>query len=213
MTDSPNPSPAERIATVFGWIVSSVRRGIASNLARLEGPVQMALYKLVGQRLTRTRDRFTRLAERLEAGWIYQPKPRTPRKNPDPAPTDRPPRQTNKLTTGHQWLFRLAPGIDTAAAANDLRSLMAEPEISALIAAAPVPAWRILRSVCWMLGVEKPPVLAPPKPPNPKSGKPLYHPPPPLPWLVVPSTDVSLYYQDEPRYYWPRVPIVRPKKT
>jgi hypothetical protein len=90
---------------------------------------------------------------------------------------------------------------------------MAEPEISAVIAAAPVPAWRILRSVCWMLGVEKPMVLAPPKPPNPKSGKPLYHPPPPMPWEVVPSTNLSLCRADIPQYDLPGVPIVRPRRT
>jgi hypothetical protein len=203
MSNAPSiPNPAERIATVFGWILSAVRRGIASNLARLEGPVQVALYNLVGQRLTQTRDRFARLAERLKAGWTYQPRPYTPR-NPPERPTDPPPRTPNKLTTGNQWLFRSAPGIDTAAGAAQLRGLMAEPEISAVIAAAPVPAWRILRSVCWMLGVEKPMVLAPPKPPNPKSGKPLYHPPRPLPWEVVPATpDLSSYHR-QPSFYWP----------
>jgi hypothetical protein len=197
---------------VFGWILAAVRRGIASNLARLEGAVQMALYNLVVNRIGRTRDRLTRLAERLKAGWVYCPKP--PRKPPEDAtepPTDRPPRTVDKLTTGSQWLFRAAPGIDTAAAAAELRNLLAEPDISALFVAAPGPAWRIVRSICWMLGVEKPLVLGPSKPPKP--GKPVYFPPPPLPWLVLPpSTDASNFHV-VPRYYWPRVPIIRPKTT
>jgi hypothetical protein len=196
---------------MFGWIVAAVRRGLASNLAHLDGPVQVALYNLVGQRLTQTRDRFIHLAERLKAGWVYCPQPRAPRKTPD-QPNERPPRKTNPLTTGHQWLFRAAPGIDTAAAAYELRNLMAEPEVSAVIAAAPVPAWRILRSVCWMLGVEKPSVLAPAKPPNPKLGKPVYVPPPPLPWLVVPSTPDLSYYPRQPSFSWPWIGP-KPKTT
>jgi hypothetical protein len=84
------PNPAERIATVFGWILASVRRGLALNAAQLEGPVQVAIYNLIGQRINRTRDRLIRLAERLQAGWVYCPKPYAPRKTPDP-PKDRPP--------------------------------------------------------------------------------------------------------------------------
>ncbi len=212
MNNTPTPSPTERIATVFGRIVAAVRRGFASNLARLEGPVQVALYNLVVHRLNRTRDRLARLAARLEAGWVYCPKPTTGRKPAGQTP-DRPPRTTNPLTTGSQWVFRAAPGIDTASAAAGLRNLMAEPEISAVIGAAPVPAWRILRSVCWMLGVEKPPVLAPAKPPDPKLGKPVHVPPPPLPWEILPASPDMSFNHDPPRYYWPRIPIVRPKTT
>jgi hypothetical protein len=202
MSDAPIIStPAERLATVFAWVLTLARRGLANNLAKLEGPVQVMLYRLVGDKLTQARDRLIRLAERVQAGWVYTSKPHAPRKAPA-----QPPRQPDPLTTGSLWLFRAAPGPDTGAAAAGLRDLMAEPEIAALLAAAPVPAWRILRSVCWMLGVEKPPVLArldprPPKPPKPAK------PPPPLPpWatyqppLPPPEWD---YHHPEPSFFWP----------
>jgi hypothetical protein len=84
---------------------------------------------------------------------------------------------------------------------------MAEPDIAAVLAAAPVPAWRILRSVCWMLGVEKPPVLAkldrrPPKSPKPAKPPPVlppwatYQPPPP----PAPEWD---YHHPKPSFFWP----------
>jgi hypothetical protein len=99
-------------------------------------------------------------------------------------------------------------------AANDqLYQLPHEPEVASVLAAAPVPAWRILRPLCHALGVRKPAILGPSKPPKP--GKPLYHPPPPLPWEVshLPEPNFSYYYQAEPRYYWPHIPIIRPKTT
>jgi hypothetical protein len=208
MSDAPStPNPIERIATVFGGIVAAVRRGLGSNQARLEGPVQGAIYNLINRRLNQTRDRLIRLAERLQAGWIYVPKPFAPRK-----PTTRPPREPNPLTTGSHWLLRAAPGLDMGCANAGLYQLFHEPEIAAVLAAAPVPAWRIVRSVCWALGVRKPAILGPSKPPKP--GKPVPVPPPPLPWTIVPMAEPDMsYYHAEPRYYWPRVRIVRPKTT
>ena len=201
MSHAPSiPNPAERIATVFGWILASVRRGLALNAARLEGPVQMALYNLIGRRIDRTRDRLIRLAERLQAGWTYAPKPCAARKTPDP-PKDRQPREPNPLTAGSHWLLRAAPGPDMGGANDALYRLLHEPDIAAVIAAAPVPAWRILRSVCWALGVRKPALLGPSKPPKP--GKPIPVPPRPLPWEVVPATPELSYYPRQPSSYWP----------
>jgi len=207
MSDTPPPSPVQRIATVFGWILTAVRRGVANNLAKLEGPVQVALYNLLGRKITHTRDRLIRLAERVAAGWIDTPKPHAPRQRAD-RPKERPPQTKNPLVTGSHWLFRAAPGHDTAAAAAaaDLRSLLAEPEIAAVLAAAPKPAWRILRSVCWMLGVEKPPVLArlDPRPPKrPKPGIPLPPPRRPPPWEILPPTPDASYYHRQPSFFWP----------
>jgi len=190
-------TPAERIATVFAWILAGARRGLANNLAKLDGPVQMMLYRLVGEKITQTRDRLIRLAERVAAGWTYQPKPYAKRKSPT-----RPPRTPDPLTTGSLWLVRAAPGHDTtAAAAADLRRLLEEPEIAAVLAAAPVPAWRIVRSLCWALGVRKPAVLGPSKPPKP--GKPLPMRPRPLPWEIVPETPELPTYHQKPSFFRP----------
>ncbi len=75
------------------------------------------------------------------------PKPHAPRKTPA-----QPPRQPDKLTTGSKWLFRAAPGTDTGAAAADLRSLLAEPEVAALLTAAAVPAFWVMVSLTTALG-------------------------------------------------------------
>jgi hypothetical protein len=191
-------TPAERLATVFGWILAAARRGLLDNRAKLEGPVQTLLYTLIGRKITQTRDRLIRLAARIQAGWIYQPHPYGPRKSAAEK-AERPPRAKNPLTTGSHWLLRAAPGPDMGAANDSLYKLLHEPEIAAVLAAAPVPAWRILRSVCWALGVRKPAILGPSKPPKP--GKPLDHPPPPLPWEVLPPTPELPDYQ--PSFFWP----------
>jgi len=200
MSDTPTPSPAERIATMLTRILGAVRHALAKNPGRLEGPVQVMLYNLLGHQFRQARDRLVRLAERLQAGWVYSPKPRTPRE-PATQRADRPPRTANPLTTGSLWLFRAVPGHDTAVASADLRNLLAEPEIVAVLAAAPEPAWRILRSICRALGVEKPPVLGPSKPPKP--GKPVHVPPPPPPWEIVPATPELPYYSSTPSFFWP----------
>jgi len=208
MSDTPTPSPAQRIATVFGWIIASVRRGLATNAAGLEGPVQTALYNLIGQRLRTARDRLVRLAERVAAGWVYQPKPHAPRKQ-TAQPEARPKREANPLTTGSHWAIRAAPGPDSGSANNSLYLLLEEPQIAAVLAAAPGPAWRILRPICRMLGVDKPRALAqldPPKrQPRPRPGKTLpVSPHQPLYRLPAPEWG---YEPAVPRYYWPRVPI------
>jgi len=204
MSHTPTPSPAQRIVTVFNWIIASVQRSLVKNAAGLEGPVQTMLYNLIGHRLRDARDRLVRLAERVAAGWVYQPTPRTPRKVA-PRTDGRPPRHPNPLTTGSHWALRAAPGPDAGAANNSLYLLLEEPEIAAVLAAAPVPAWRILRSVCWMLGVDKPLVLARlgPRPPKaPKPAKP--PPPPPPPWLLPPvSPDEWSYHHPKPSFFWP----------
>jgi hypothetical protein len=179
---------------VFGWILAAARRGLLDNRAKLEGPVQTLLYTLIGRKITQTRDRLIRLAARLQAGWVYRPKPHAPRQ-----PPAEPRREPNPLTTGSHWLLRAAPGPDIGGANESLYKLLHEPEIAAVLAAAPVPAWRILRSVCWALGVRKPAVLGPSKPPKP--GKPLDHKPPPLPWEVLPPTPELPDYQ--PSFFWP----------
>jgi hypothetical protein len=203
------PNPAARILTAFGCILASVRRGLALNAARLEGPVQVAIYNPIGQRINRTRDRLIQLAERLQAGWVYCPRPYAPRKTPDP-PKDGPSPAPNPLPTGSHWLLRAAPGPDMGAANDQLYQLLHESEVASVLAAAPVPAWRILRPLCHALGVRKPAILGPSKPPKP--GKPLYHPPPPLPWDVPLLPEPALWHPPaEPRYYSPRVPVIRPK--
>ncbi|MBU6357533.1 MAG: hypothetical protein KJS79_12465, partial [Rhodospirillales bacterium] len=62
------------------------------------------------------------------------------------------------------WLGTLIPG--AAAAAGQLRDLLADPEILALAASIPA-AGRALRPLCHALGLRPPPALRRPKIPDP----------------------------------------------
>jgi hypothetical protein len=94
----------------------------------------------------------------------------------------------------------------TNAYASQLEYLLRDPEMAALVAAAPASLGRPLRSLCRMLGLTPPPILAPPprpaKPkPAPAAPKPPKPPPPPdWPGYRVPSA------------HWPRGVLPRRPK-
>ena len=101
-----------------------------------------------------------------------------------------PPRSALPRSFG--WLLPLVP-TEAACRATQLRAVLAEPEMVALIAAAPQ-ATRLLRPLCRMLGLEpallaRPaipataaPRAAPPRPKRPRAARaPALPPPPQLP--------------------------------
>jgi hypothetical protein len=65
----------------------------------------------------------------------------------------------HRLPDGFAWLVRLAP--EAACFGGQLRHLLSDPEITALLSAAPAMG-RVLRPLCRMLGVELGPDLLPP---------------------------------------------------
>ncbi len=67
---------------------------------------------------------------------------------------------------------------ETAAYGTQLQALCAAPEMAALLAAAPASLGRPLRSLCHMLGVRPPPILAPPPRARPEPRPPKVRPPP-----------------------------------
>jgi len=186
VTDAP-PTPAERLRLLLNWLVMAVdSRAHTGQLAR-------PLVALIVHRLILMRQAIARAIARMAAGKISLRKsggPRPGRKAGTP----------NRFPTSPAWLIKLVP--ETAAGASQLRHLFTDPEISALLAAAPASLARPLRSLCRMLDVE-PPLPAPPRaarPPRPaatrtartaapkppsRSGRPRYvfglRYPPPLP--------------------------------
>jgi hypothetical protein len=62
-----------------------------------------------------------------------------------------------------------------------LENLFSDPEMAALIAAAPAPMARTLRPLCRMLGLAPPKILAPPQKPRPRRAAPVAAPEPPPP--------------------------------
>jgi len=161
----PHPycAPAERLAALLLSLVRAV------DSRRLTGRLATPLFILIFNRIRGIKQIFGRLAARIAAGRFSA---RCASKRPlAEQPHAKPPsRAKNPLPRGVAWLIKLVP--EAAAHASRLRSLLADPEMLALLAAAPAPMRRPLRSLCHMLGVEPPPMLAPPARARPKTPAP-----------------------------------------
>ena len=170
-------TPAERFAGIIAWLNRDVAAWAAKN--RAAAPLILLLWG----RLNRLALRMTALAARVAAGTA------APRRRTVPRPASARPRKPDpRLPRRFAWLVRLVPG--TGAFGSQLQYLLADPEMTALIAAAPQ-AGRILRPLCRMLGVRPPPNLLRPRPAPPAapprpaaSGR---APPPPSPSARSPS--------------------------
>ena len=155
MAVSAPATPTERLAAIIAWLAGCVAE--QGSRQRLAGPLVVAIWT----RLRRMSARFLALA----ATPIPPPRPARPAPAghddaPGPAippPAARTPRRPPAMPYGARWLPRLIPG--TAAGLSQLETLLRDPEMEALLAADPR-LGRILRALCWMLGVH--PSLAPP---------------------------------------------------
>jgi hypothetical protein len=153
------PAPAERFATLLLRLSHAVAARSGGGL------LSFALIALIVTRIRTIKQLFAGLAARIQAG-TYQPRRFAPRRT---APGRPPP--VDKLPKTFGWLLPLVP--DAAAFGAQLQALLGDPEMAALIAAAPEAMRRPLRSLCRMLAVLPPPILARPKPPAPASPSPL----------------------------------------
>jgi hypothetical protein len=141
------PAAADR----FALLIEGLCQAVAASCGRgLAGP----LILLIWTRLRRLGARFAALAARQRTD-----KPPPARRPRPAAPRPRAPR----LPRGFAWLVRLVP--EAAVRGSQLRHLLTEPEMAALIAAAPQ-AGRLLRPLCRMLGVDPPPALRLPRRPG-----------------------------------------------
>ncbi len=155
MFASPPPAPADR----FALIIDGLCRAVAAHAHR--NALARPLLVLLFCRLRRMVVRLAGLAVRMRNGTLParrrpgagSPRPASPR----PASVPPPPR----LPRGFAWVPRLVP--EANGYASQLRHLLAEPEMAALLAAAPQ-AGRILRPLCRMLGIRPPPGLPGPRP-------------------------------------------------
>ena len=158
MSAVPHRAPAER----FALIIDLLRRAVAAR--NIEGGFARPLIALVWGHLGRLGIRFARLAARIAAGRAAIRRRATPR--PAAAASARP-KPPLRLPQGVGWLRRLGP--EVRAGASQLQHLLTDPEMLALIEAAPQMG-RILRPLCHMLGVTLPPALVlPPRPAAPAS--------------------------------------------
>ena len=161
------PTPAERLAAML------LRLIVAVDGPSMYGPFPRPLALLIMVRIRTINVRFRRLAARILAG-TYAPRPAAPRRQAAPRQ-----RRPNTLPRTFGWLSKLLP--DMAPYRGYLLDLLADPAMAALVAAAPGPARRPLRSLCRMLGVAPPPLLAIPRPPPAAPKPPPTKPPPAKP--------------------------------
>ncbi len=136
--------------------LSHVIRGLCGSLGGwyLRGLLSQALMMLVHRRLVDIGRRMERLAARFEAGQLLSRLPRLVRAEGRPsAPGGRSGRLAVRIWPGRfGWLLRLG-GYQAAGLGEQLRGVLGQPEMVALLIAAPQAA-RLLRPVCRMLAVE-----------------------------------------------------------
>jgi hypothetical protein len=157
-----NPTAPPGLAKTFGLIIDGLRRAAAVRMAA--DPSVRPPLLLVHAWLGRLVQRFAALVARAEAGTLRPPRRRPPRERP---PREPPPRWPKSFA----WLIRMLP-YQAACFGSQLQHQFSQPEMIALIEAAPQ-AGRILRPLCRMLAIDLPPALRlPPRPPRPRKPKP-----------------------------------------
>ena len=160
MPNSP-PTPAERFATILQWLT----RAVAAQMGGERLP--LPLIALIVERIRRIKQRFADLADRIGAG-LYTPRRHStpPRRRPG-----QPPPPLEKLPQKFGWLLKLVP--QAVGYCSQLEHLLRDPEMAALLTAAPTAMRRPIRSLCRMLGLSPPPILAlPPRPKPPPAPSP-----------------------------------------
>ncbi len=181
MTNPPPRTPAEQFAAIL------LRLSLAVDGHSTWGRLARPLALLILGRIRGVRQRFDRLVARIAAGTYT---PRRPSAGPRQKPVAPRPRPPNPLPCKFGWLLPLVP--EAVQYRAQLEHLFRDPAMAALMAAAPAPMARILRTLCRMLYITSPPLLASRRPPRqpgvpptpapaaaPKAPKP--HPPNPPP--------------------------------
>jgi hypothetical protein len=158
----PQPTdPAERFAS----IVTGMRKAAADcHVARgVSGPLILLIWNYLGRIL----NQFAAIAAKVRAGTLPAPrKPRTraPLAAAEP-PLPRKPGKPSLLPRGHLWMIKLF-GWHVGNHACLLETLLKDPDMAALIAAAPQ-LGRLLRPLCRALGRDPGAAALPPRPPSP----------------------------------------------
>ena len=153
------PSLCDRFALIIGGL----RQALAAHGGRhrAAGPPLGLLLILIYNRLGRMAKRWAVLAARAQAGPLPPPRLR--------AAAPRPPREPQRtlphrpLPQGFAWLIKLVP--ETVCFGEHLQHLLSDPELQALLRAAPQ-LGRLLRPLCRALAIRPDPALLPPPPPH-----------------------------------------------
>ncbi len=158
MPAPPSPTAAERFATLA--------RIVSETVANRTGwALTLTLIAAIIARIRGIKWRIADLAERIGAGKFT---PRRAAAAPRTRPGRRPP--NNPLPNRFGWLRPMIA--ETPQFAGMLDALLHDPEMVALMAAAPAAMRRPVRSFCWMLGVRPPSILALKPRPEPQPAEP-----------------------------------------
>jgi hypothetical protein len=154
---------------------------------------------LILARIREINQRFARLVARISAGTYAPRRISGPRRS-----TPRRPRPPNPLPQTFGWLHQMIP--EVVGYRSQLEYLLRDPEMVALMQAAPGALRRPIRSLCRALRVEPPEILALPKKPRPP--RPPRQPRPkrePLPPYYPPTpSQMPGWWVDPPRLTrWP----------
>jgi hypothetical protein len=162
---SPPRTALDRLVAVLNAVVLDVGRRVAY------GGISMPLNILISARIIAYRQRICDIVARIRGGtYIFRRRTAKPRA---PVKSSGPPRPPGLVKQCFGWVLPLLPPYWNANGYSaELESLLADPEMVALIEAAPVALGRPLRSLCWMLRVKPPPHLAPARRKSPRRPSP-----------------------------------------
>jgi hypothetical protein len=161
-------------------IVAGLQKAAAARAGRDHAVAP--LVTLLWTRLARLTARFDALVARLAAGHPAAPA-RQRARSASVVPARKAPAAILRLPRGQAWLIRLLPG-EAASYGCQLQALLADPQMAALLAAAPE-AGRILRPLCRLLAIAPEGLLVLPS----AAGKPA---PKPRPAKPAPASAIAL---------------------
>ncbi len=177
----PEPTPIQRLAAIFDLLIESTAH--ESVRARVAIPLMIMMWARVDSLARRFVSLFTRKQPRIPTQYpgLRNPSPQTRVRPPKPTPVPKFSRPLEHCPPGgYGWLIENLPGRRTgiAMARAELEHLLTDPAMHELIAATPA-LGRILRPLCYALGIERPEQLARHKPEIPhKRTKPRRRPEP-----------------------------------
>jgi hypothetical protein len=200
----PDPlPPAERLVALLQRLTHLVVTRGAFGLPQ-------ALIGLIIDRIRGIKQPLARIAARVQAG-TFRPRRSGPRRTPE----NPKPRTPDPLPREFGWLLKLVP--EAVQSAGRLEFLFRDPEVVALLEAAPATFRRPLRALCRMLRVAPPDIFAlPKKPRTPRVKKPPAAKPPPLAWYPPTPPEAPAWMHGFPhKTRWRSFGRIRgsPKKT
>jgi len=205
MSISPQALLPETLRIAAGPIAAELRLilgGLAAllSLRLLRGPGRALYIRPLVNLIGRTLDRFTRLMDRLAAG---RPLPAPRIRAPSHRPETHPARRVAPLPRRPGWLIAAIVN-EAACYHSQLETLLARPEVQAILAAHPA-ALRVLAPIRRLLHIE------PFNPARPRRLLPA--PRPAAPWLPPPGPPRTRAPRPRPPFAWLQLPPPRPPPT